>query len=559
MQEQEQVRIKNLLKDNPKGLTIEEVSRKLSLNRATAAKYLNTLMLSGQAELRELGRAKMYYLSQRLTLPNLLSLSSDLILILDRDLFIQEANESFLDYFQKTKEDLKGKKIEHSPLAPFFPDDVLVALGKALEGTEGSIDIHFDAIGDNRYFRMKLIPLVFEDGSRAAGVILEDISAMKRYQLELESRIRERTADLLRTNDVLQHEVEDHKRAEKALLENEAVLRSMLDAAPIGVGLLVDRVFRTVNDSLCGITGYSRDELTGKSTRVLYPNEDEYLRVNQELYEKMGGTGVGMTESRLLRKDGAIIDVLIRLCPFDPADFARGVTATVLDITERKRAEEALKRASRQVSLLTSVTRHDILNQLTALLGYLGHMKKMDAGGQLADLIQKEEIIAETIRHQIIFTRDYQNVGIHPPAWIGVADTIASIQAVVPLTSITLQLSVDSLEIFSDPLIEKVFINLIENSLQHGGHVTEIRIFTKETGDGLVLVYEDNGTGIPENDKETIFSREHGRTAGYGMFLIREILSITGLSIRETGVPGTGARFEILVPEGSYRRLPQGP
>ena len=163
-QENEQIRIRDLLKDNPKGLTIEEVSKKLSLNRATAAKYLNSMMLAGQAELRELGRAKIFYLSQRIPLINLLSLSSDLILILDRDLFIQEVNEPFLSFFNLTKEELKGKKIEHSGLAPYFPEDHLPFLEQALDGNEVSLDVHFEINNNDRYFRMKLIPLVFEAG-----------------------------------------------------------------------------------------------------------------------------------------------------------------------------------------------------------------------------------------------------------------------------------------------------------------------------------------------------------------------------------------------------------
>src|SRR5665647_1224452 len=113
--ENELDRIKELLKINPKGLSIEEVSAKLRLNRATAAKYLNSLVMSGQADMRALGPAKLFYLSHRLTLPNLLSLATDLIIILDNDLFIQEANDPFLTSFNVSKAELKGKKIEHSP------------------------------------------------------------------------------------------------------------------------------------------------------------------------------------------------------------------------------------------------------------------------------------------------------------------------------------------------------------------------------------------------------------------------------------------------------------
>ncbi len=552
-QENEQVRIRDLLKSNPKGLTIEEVSKKLSLNRATAAKYLTTLMLSGQAELRELGRAKIYYLSQRLPFTHLLSLSSDLILILDRDLFIQEVNEPFLSCFELNRDDLKGKTIEHTPLASFFSPDHLASIRKALDGTEVSCDVRFETTESERYFRMKLIPLVFEGGGQAVGVILEDISEMMRYQLLLENRIQERTAALVKTNDALQRKVEDHRRAERALRENEAVLRSMLDATPVGVGLVVDRVLKKVNNSLCDITGYTQEELTGQSTRMLYRDEEEYSRIDRELYNNIAGKGVASLEAKIRRKDGRLVDVIFSLSPFDPENPSSGLTATIVDVTERKRAEESLKRAGSQVALLTSITRHDILNQLTLLRGYLSHMRKQEITETMADLIRKEESIAETIRNQIIFTRDYRNVGVYPPDWIGIPETITTLQQTMPLGSVSLRADIGDLEIYADPLIEKVFSNLIETSTRHGKHVTGIHLSFRHEGKDLLLVYEDDGAGIPDEEKDLIFSREYTKTSGYRMLLIREILSITGLTIRETGVFGKGARFEIRVPEGSYR------
>src|SRR5512138_901399 len=103
--------IRELLRTHPKGLTIEEVSKKLSLNRTTAAKYLNAFVLTGQADMRMLGSAKLFYLTQRVPLTNVLSLSSDLILILDRDLFIQECNAAFLGYFKMNKDELKETQL----------------------------------------------------------------------------------------------------------------------------------------------------------------------------------------------------------------------------------------------------------------------------------------------------------------------------------------------------------------------------------------------------------------------------------------------------------------
>ena len=108
-------------------------------------------------------------------------------------------------------------------------------------------------------------------------------------------------------------------------------------------------------------------------------------------------------------------------------------------------------------------------------------------------------------------------------------------------------------EIYADPLLEKVFYNLVENSIRHGEGVTEITIWSVETPEGLTLVLEDNGTGVPDSEKEKIFRREYYKNTGFGLFLGREILAITNLSISETGIPGKGARFEIFAPRGTYR------
>jgi len=114
-------------------------------------------------------------------------------------------------------------------------------------------------------------------------------------------------------------------------------------------------------------------------------------------------------------------------------------------------------------------------------------------------------------------------------------------------------------EIFADPLIRRVWFNLVDNSLRHGGKVTAIRFSVEEKEDGLSIVCEDDGTGIPPGEKEKIFGRGYGKNTGMGLFLSREILAITGISISENGEPGKGARFEIRVPPGKFRKGSAGP
>jgi signal transduction histidine kinase len=119
---------------------------------------------------------------------------------------------------------------------------------------------------------------------------------------------------------------------------------------------------------------------------------------------------------------------------------------------------------------------------------------------------------------------------------------------------IEMSVSIEGLEIFADPLLEKVFENLIDNSRRHGERVRHISFSSLQSGEGdIAIVYEDDGVGVRETDKEQIFKKGFGKNTGLGLFLSREILSITGLIMKESGVYGKGVRFEILVPKGKFR------
>jgi len=141
---------------------------------------------------------------------------------------------------------------------------------------------------------------------------------------------------------------ESSQNIQNKLLASESRLRSIFLAAPVGIGLVVDRIIKDANNRLCGITGYSRDELVGQSARILYPTDADYDYVGSEKYRRIAEKGTGSVETRWRRKDGTIIDVLLSSTPFNPSDLSAGVTFTALDITERKKAEEASLEAKRR-------------------------------------------------------------------------------------------------------------------------------------------------------------------------------------------------------------------
>jgi signal transduction histidine kinase len=219
------------------------------------------------------------------------------------------------------------------------------------------------------------------------------------------------------------------------------------------------------------------------------------------------------------------------------------------DIIERAKSDRALRAANQKLNILSSVTRHDILNKLMALLTFLDLSKEeAQTNPVMLEYTGKELEIATAIQRQIEFTRDYQDLGVKAPAWEDVAAIIRRAAESLKVKGLALDIAIRGLEVYADPLIEKVFYNLMENSIRHGGQVTTISVWYFNTDSGVVIVYADNGVGIPAQDKERIFLRGFGKHTGLGMFLSREILSITGLTIHEIGEPGKGARFEIAVP-----------
>ncbi|HEX3001428.1 MAG TPA: PAS domain S-box protein [Methanoregula sp.] len=229
------------------------------------------------------------------------------------------------------------------------------------------------------------------------------------------------------------------------------------------------------------------------------------------------------------------------------------ILVSIRDITARKQMEETLLKTNKQLSLLSSITRHDVLNKIAIIQGHLALARRQGATPDYPALIEKIAPLITVIRQQVEFTRVYQNLGTKEPEWQSADKFLASVS--VP-KSVRLKCDLKDLEIYSDMMLEKVFHNLIENSLRHGERVTEIHLASHPDDRGLTITCEDNGIGIPEAEKEKIFERGYGKNTGLGLFLVREILAITGMTIRETGVEGVGARFEIHVPENAFRYIP---
>jgi PAS domain S-box-containing protein len=263
----------------------------------------------------------------------------------------------------------------------------------------------------------------------------------------------------------------------------------------------------------------------------------------------------GKEHSQEIREERLNADFLVTVSPLhDSQGMVIGCVHVMHDITERKRAQTALQLALKKLNMLSSITRHDIQNQLMGMRAYLGFIKEKITDPGLLGFIGKEETAIEAIGRQIEFTRHYENIGVHAPQWQDVSATIRSSASQLATDTISLNVTFSGVEVFADPLIGKVFYTLMENSFRHGGNITRISFsFERMNGDAKIT-YRDDGTGVPVDDKEQIFRKGFGKHTGLGLFLTREILSITGITIRENGEPGKGVQFEILIPHDMHRK-----
>ena len=197
---------------------------------------------------------------------------------------------------------------------------------------------------------------------------------------------------------------------------------------------------------------------------------------------------------------------------------------------------------------LTSKVRHDILNQLTAILGYLELSEDLITDPMIKDFAKKEQNAAEKIRERLIFTREYQKIGLSEFTWFSVSDIIKESLNEISLHPVTLEMNVGDARIYGDKNIRLALEKILENIPFHAKGATILKIKLQRSANGGILIIEDNGCGIPDTLKNRIFDLGFGSKGGNGLFLAEKILSVFEIKIQEKGIPGHSARFELTIP-----------
>jgi len=391
----------------------------------------------------------------------------------------------------------------------------------------------------------------------ATGLFFIALEVMKRRKAEddllhANEDLRTTNEQLLRSDTELRNNLEELKRKREELAESEEKFRSIYNT-------LIDLYFQTDLDgtilmaspSLKTIAGWEPEELLGTNVQELYP--DEYQRKNL-LTELLKKGAVRNYLIQLKNKDGRYIDASLN-CHIvsDSGGNPVRIEGTIRDFTERKTAEDALVLAKKKLGLLNTVTFQDIQNAVFSLNGYFQLQQQQPLDEVLQGYLNKEMEIVGTISDSLKFAGQYQSMGLSPPRWENVHHAFLYGISHLNLSAFTRTIRIEGLEIYADPMLENVFFTLAENVVMYAKTADEISLTYAEDPEGLILVFSDNGPGILPAMKEKIFERHYEKKRGMGLFLAREILSITGIAIHETGNPGTGARFEIRVPKGGYR------
>jgi signal transduction histidine kinase len=230
----------------------------------------------------------------------------------------------------------------------------------------------------------------------------------------------------------------------------------------------------------------------------------------------------------------------------------RMVAVYIEDITEQKRMQTAILMANKKLNLLGSVTRHDIVNQLSVLMGNLEIASMKDPRSPLIRYLKKAMESGENISTILAFSKDYQLMGTEVPSWTNIRESCMRGIATVDAPEIKVHIETGDIQIFADRMLEKVFLNLMDNTIRHGEKVKNIWVRFKIADGELALTYEDDGVGVPQSEKEKIFQFGYGKHTGLGLYLVREILGITNITIEESGTEGKGVRFVFHVPSGSF-------
>jgi len=304
----ELLRIKNLLRNNPKGMKISRIARELAMNRNAAAKFLEILLMTGQVEMIEHGMSKIFILSRKTSIPTMLELSEDFILVLDKNLKISQSNDNYLKFTGMKREDLVGKRYDTIGLPVIGGQPVLSKIHEAYYGTDIRTEAREVLRGEEFFFDIRLTPTVFNDGTRGITIIIGDIT--------------------------------QEKKNEKSLRESEANFRTLVEELLSCIDeavILVDSrtaAISFVNPAAAKMFGYKQGEFFGKDPAQLLTFTGTIPGCQKDMNDNFRTRRYFQIESLLKRNSGDRFTASLQLRPiYDDTGMLRNIVMVIRDKT----------------------------------------------------------------------------------------------------------------------------------------------------------------------------------------------------------------------------------
>ena len=347
--------------------------------------------------------------------------------------------------------------------------------------------------------------------------------------------------------------VDSIKSATKTLKDEEIFQKDLINQMPVGIFLKKMDTGRYVfwNKASEEIFERATEEVIGKTDAELFSGPMTERIKKEDLDALASRVELKYTKVSTKSKGDRVIHMIIVPIP-DSNKSTRYLLGIAEDVTDEA---ITLKR-----DLLFSITRSDILDQLAVIMTYLERAQLKTTRDEMEMFFSKTLGSVESIKNQIAYERALQDPRIISPSWQPVSQAFDNAIRMLPgRRSVDISCETGEIEVLADPLLPRIFFSLLSQSFrQDGPTLSKIRLFAHKQGDALALVYEDNGDGLPAAEKEKIFEFGYSSENVSSLFLARELLGFTGITITETGVPGKGLRFEILVPKGRFRGFDEG-
>jgi PAS domain S-box-containing protein len=354
-------------------------------------------------------------------------------------------------------------------------------------------------------------------------------------------------------------DITERKKMEKALLQSQQKFEQLFMSNP-EAAVYVDPNERVlnVNPRFTELFGYSADEANGRFLDDFVVPEDR--KKEALMLAQKGKEGYVYHETVRKNKKGSLIPVALSSAPIVLQGQHLGDIVLYKDITDRKKAEEERRETMEKVQMMNEklrvvggLTRHDVRNKLTAVVGNAYLLKKRVAGDPDAtECLNGVEAAVRESERVFDFAGAYEKLGVEQLAYVDAKKIVDEAVGLFPdLRGVKIANDCGGLTLLADSLLGQLFYNLIDDSLKYGEKLTQIRVRYEEFEDKLKLIYEDDGVGIPRDAKSKLFTEGFttGKGSGYGLYLIGRMMEVYGWTIDETGTHGKGAQFTINIPK----------